>query len=626
MREVLIPRQTGLERTGRFLDRLVTAVSPLRGLRRKQARAAGTMLGYKGALRDRLRANWTPMGGSADADLLADLPLLRERSRDLGRNDAHAAGITTTVVMHTIGSGIYPQSRVDYDAMHVTQESVLEFQKQAERNFQNWSGSADSQGRMDFYEMQALVERQILDNGEVLLIPLMLEREPQRPYSLALEVIEADRLETPTHLLSNSRIRDGVELGARGQPVAYYIRKAHPGDNVGAYQPGSWVRYPAFNEFGRPNVMHLYWVKRPGQTRGEPFFASVMTLFKDLSDYMEAELVSARVAACFSAFVTKNDPYNAAASAASRVDGGQRVQELEPGVIEYLAPGEAISFGSPSRPGGTFEPFVERILRAIGVGLGLPYELIAKDFSKTNYSSARSAILEAWMFFKMRQEWMIRRLCDPVWQMVQEEAWLDGDLPLVDLLGPDRPSWMRTRWIAPGKGWIDPVKEVQASQLAIEAGISTLADEAAANGKDWEEVLEQQKRELTKRLELGLPPPEAMQPFLPNAPGTDDTVKPAIGGSKKSVGDSGPAFAAPPLLPEPPDAAPPPPVPPAPVVLTVPPAEGDHLLHKVVIAQPAPPPVNLNLYTRRRRQKITRDERGRIEFITEVEDESGPDQ
>ena len=550
MREVLSPRPTTLERTGRFLDSVISAVAPLRGLRRKQARAAGTMLGsYKGALRDRLRRDWVPMGGSADADLLPDLPLLRERSRDLGRNDAHAAGITSTVVMHTIGSGIYPQSRVDYDALNMSQESVLDFQKAAERNFQNWSGSADSQGRMDFYEMQGLVERQILDNGEVLLIPLMLEREPQRPYSLALEVIEADRLETPSHLRSRGDIRDGVQLGPRGQPIAYYIRRAHPGDEMSspsssARSKDGWIRYPAYNEFGRPNVMHLYWVKRPGQTRGEPFFAPVINLFKDLADYMEAELVSARVAACFSAFVTKNDPYNSAVNAATTVnDTGQRVQEMEPGVIEYLAPGEAISFGSPSRPGGTFEPFVERILRAIGVGLALPYEIIAKDFSKTNYSSARSAILEAWMFFKMRQEWMIRRLCDPVWQMVQEEAWLDGDLPLVDLIGPDRPSWMRTRWIAPGKGWIDPVKEVQASQLAIETGISTLADEAAANGKDWEEVLEQQKRELTKRLELGLPPPEAMQPFLPNAPGTDDTIKPRIGGSKKDVGDTGTPFA-----------------------------------------------------------------------------------
>lgn len=547
MREVLAPRPTALERTGRFLDSMIAAVSPLRGLRRRQARAAVKMFsGYKGASRERLRGTWTPMGNSADGDLLQDLPMLRDRSRDLGRNDAHAAGITSTVVMHTVGGGIYPQSRVDFDALGMQAEDVIDFQKTAERHFQNWSGCADSQNRMDFYEIQQLVERQILDNGEVLILPLMLS-DPHRRYSLALEVIEADRLETPTYLLSKGNIRDGVELGARGEPIAYYIRVAHPGDETSpttrSFTPGQWRRYPAFNEYGRPNVMHLFWVKRPGQSRGEPFFAPVMTLFKDLADYMEAELVSARVAACFSAFVTKNDPYNAAVNAATSVNAaGQRIQELEPGVIEYLAPGEGVSFGQPTRPGGTFEPFVERILRAIGVGLCLPYEVIAKDFSKTNYSSARAAILEAFMFFKQRQEWIIRRLCDPVWAMVQEEVWLNGDMPLVDLLGPDRENWLRTRWIAPGKGWIDPVKEVTASQLAIEAGISTLADECAANGKDWEETLEQQKRELTKRLELGLPPPEAMQPFLPNAPGTDDTIKPRTGGSVKDVGDSGPAF------------------------------------------------------------------------------------
>jgi capsid protein len=71
--------------------------------------------------------------------------------------------------------------------------------------------------------------------------------------------------------------------------------------------------------------------------------------------------------------------------------------------------------------------------------------------------------------------------------------------------------WTRCKWIGPGRGWIDPVKEAKASQLRLETGLSTLEDECATQGLDWEEVLEQRAREQTKMRELGL----AIQPIMP---------------------------------------------------------------------------------------------------------------
>ena len=52
---------------------------------------------------------------------------------------------------------------------------------------------------------------------------------------------------------------------------------------------------------------------------------------------------------------------------------------------------------------------------------------------------------------------------------------------------------------------MDPLKEVKASKEAIAGNISSLADEAAGQGKDWEEILEQRAREEQKRKELDLP-------------------------------------------------------------------------------------------------------------------------
>ncbi len=495
------------------IDNLIGVFSPQKAFRRKMYRMANKLVlgkSYRGAEKNRLRQDWLPGGNSPDEDILSELPDLRERSRDLNRNDGVAAGITSTMVTNVVGTGIKPQSRIDKENLGIDDATAIQFQKRAERCWEKWVPYADSAERMDFYEIQQLIDRQILENGEVIILPLML-KEKYRPYSLALEVIESDRLVTPSDKRSEKSIRSGVKIGARGQPVSYFIQKTHPGDSTLKLRtPNSdkCIEIPARNEYGRPNVIHLYWIQRPGQTRGVPFFAPILTYFKDLADYLEAELVAARIAACFSLFIESEDAANMALNRSTETTSANtRIEDLEPGMVEYLNPGEKISSFSPERPGASFEPFVDKMLRMIGAALGLPYELVSKDFSKTNYSSARAALLEARRYFRVRQEWISRKLCQPVWDMVIEEAYLRKELDAPNFY-TQKQDWCRTRWITPGWAWIDPLKEVKAAQEAVDNNLSSLADEAAAQGKDWEEIMEQNAREDQKRKELGLQKPQ----------------------------------------------------------------------------------------------------------------------
>jgi len=502
---------------GDRVDSVIGIFSPVAAMRNQYIRTSMNAAVYRGAERTRLRGSWLGTHGSADADLLNDLPLLRERSRDLNRNDAHASGITATVTTNVVGTGIRPQSRVDRDSIGADDDSVNDFQKRAERVWQKWVPFADAGDRMDFYDIESLVLRQILENGEAIVLPVAVNNNIRRPYFLALSVIEADRLATPSDMRSNGRLRSGVEIGDNGEPVSYYIRQFHPGDGlyrIGNPDSNKFIRYPAFNDLGRPNVLHLYSVKRPGQSRGEPFFAPVMNYFKDMADYLEAEIVAARVAACFAAVVkTTVDPMAMAELNGPDTNAGsQRIESLEPGMFKYLNPGEEIGQINPTRPGGNFDPFIERILRAISSGLNLPYEVVAKDFSRTNYSSARAALLEARRFFRVWQDFIAKRMCQPVWEMLLEEAYLNNELPPVNFY-ENRLDWVRARWIAPGWGWVDPTKEVEASRSSIDGNLSTLADEAASLGRDWEEVLEQRAREDVKMKELGIEnKPLAKQP------------------------------------------------------------------------------------------------------------------
>ena len=492
------------------VDDFIGMFSPVTAARRKYFRFISQhMLGsYRGAEGNRLRGTWQPLGGSADQDLLWDLPKLRERARDLVRNDGIAAGAVSTIITNIIGSGIKPQSRLDKEALKINEDYGDQLQKQIEKIWERWVPFADASDRLNFYELEELSERQRFINGESIIIPVRIpEGKRKRPYNLALQSVESDRLGTPYDFISDKTIRTGVKIGEQyGEPILYYIRKTHPGDimfNLKYAGNGidNFYQYPAIDDFGNPGIFHLYHVLRSGQTRGEPFFAPVINLFKDRFEYMEAELVAARVAACFAVFIKKDNAMDMSIGRSTQDPSGKRLEELSPAMIEYLNSGESIESFSPNRPGGTFGLFMERILRDISSGLNMPYEILAKDFSKSNYSNTRAALLEARRFFMMQQRFVADKFGQPVLMMLMEEAYLRGELPILDFY-QNRDAYVRSRWITPGWQWVDPANEVQAATDSIDNNLSTLAEETATQGLDWEDTLEQRARELKKIKEL----------------------------------------------------------------------------------------------------------------------------
>lgn len=494
------------ERAGIGLDKIIGLFAPRVAYRRMVYRRAGEIMAagfYKGAGYDRLKGSWMPGRGSADQNLLLDLPILRERSRDLNANDPRASGITKTLVNNTVGTGIRLQSRISAEDLGIDDEAAHKLQDQCEKVWEMWCGQADASNRMDFYEIQRLIDRQILECGEALFIPVMLT-DPNRPYSLALDIIEPDRLRTPFAFVGDRNVRAGVRVGERGEPLSYFISKKHPGDFLygGGSYDFAYTEIPAFNAQGRKNLIHIYEVERPGQTRGIPFFAPVLDYFKHLVDYEEAELVAARISACYALIIETENSASASIAASDETNlNNQRLEKLEPGMIKRTQPGEEVKSFNPARPSGNFDPFVFSILRAICAGLNLPYEIVSKDFSKTNYSSARAALLQAYRYFKQRQVSLSNKLCQPVYEMLLEEAYLRGELAVPDYYAR-RYDYNKARWITPGWQWVDPLKEAQAAELSINNGISTLADECASRGDDWEEKIEQRAREARKIQDL----------------------------------------------------------------------------------------------------------------------------
>lgn len=490
---------------------------------------------YAGASRVRKQlANWLPRRNHPDADLLPDQDMLVARSRDLDRNNGVAAGGFQTLQDNVVGIGLRLSCWPNYKALGKDIQWSEAWSRNVEGLWQTWANSTacDVTGTQNFAGLTQLVFRSCLLNGEALALPLWMQRG-DTPFKTCIQLVDTDRLSNPGSAMPTLNLRGGIETDAYGKPTAYYIRRMDTvmgllwggigwgimgTAGIGFGLGGDWERIPAQTDFGRARVLHLVVKERVDQSRGKPILAPIIEQFRMLDSYQRTELQSAIVNSLVAGIIeTPLDP----AGIVELMGGdpnkyletkGQYRPQLEGGSLIPLYPGDKLQPYTPARPAPQFSNFVEAVLRQIGTALGMPYELICKDFSKTNYSSARAALLEAWRFFMARRAWLSTYWTQPVYRLWLEEAVNAG---LVD--APDyyenRYYYERANWIGPGRGWIDPVKEAQAAQIRMDSMISTLEQECAEQGGDWNDILEQRAIEQQRMKELNLVPP-----LTPNPP------------------------------------------------------------------------------------------------------------
>jgi lambda family phage portal protein len=337
--------------------------------------------------------------------------------------------------------------------------------------------------------------------------------------------VDPDRLCNPWQMIDTAHMRGGVEINDNGVPLAYWIRKAEPNDWYLAVEANTWERIARYDEDGWQRVIHDYDRDRAGQHRGLGVFTPVLTHARMLARYYGVELQAATVAAIFGTFVTS--PYDPALvqDALGAGEGeelplyqalraqwaNERPAYLNGVRIPTLAPGESLDSVSPAHPDGNFESFAHEMQRVIAAALGLSAEQVTQDWSRTNYSSARAALLEAWKTLQRRRDEFCLNFASPFYGSWLWEAMDRGELPLPAGAPPyieARAAYARCSWMGVARGWIDPTKERAGAVMGMDAALSTLRSECAEQGKDWEEVLHQRQTEIRLMEELGLDLPD----------------------------------------------------------------------------------------------------------------------
>lgn len=449
---------------------------------------------------------WQPGNWGPNTALDYELESIVARARDAERNNGLAASGITTTLDNVVGTGFQMQARPDYRAIGQTSEWAEAFAKEVEALWRPYAGSKeiDVTRFSNFQWLTRLVFRTLMTSGSVLVLPYYMNDRRHRTCFL---VVETDRLVTPLEQQRNERVRNGIEYNALGEAIAYYVAKKHPGEiertGSTAYMhiPSSEIeRIPARTKFGRKRVIHIYDRLRPGQGTGVPLITSVLRQLRMLDRYQVSELQAAVVNAMVAAFI-ETDMSSEQVAGLFGGDVNSYLEEkkkweikFQGGSILNLFPGTKLNPFIPSRPNNSYDQFTTSLMRHMATALNVPYELLAKDFSKTNYSSARAALLEASRHFMVRRRALVSDWCEEVYTLWLQEKVMRGEVAAPDYVGNEW-AYSRARWIGPGRGWVDPVKEAEAARMRMELGLSSLADEAAEQGHDWEEIHEQRKRE-----------------------------------------------------------------------------------------------------------------------------------
>lgn len=462
---------------------------------------------YNGASKKRRTIKeFTPKTGDADADLLEDVQTLRDRSRSLLRNTPIASGAIRTNQVHVIGSGLKLQSRINAEAVGMSEDAADTWQQNTELEFNSWAESLDCSINRDknFYDFQNLVFRSVLESGDCFVLPLFEEINTLN-YGLRLQALEADRIENPHNKPSTTTLAGGVEKNKKGTPKKYWIRTQHPGAETTPIER-KWDSVSAFTGNGRRKIIHIYEQLRPGQTRGIPYLAPVVEMLHQLGKYTDAELQSAVISSYFTVFVTTPEGGGNFSTFLPSTEGGEATDEdytMGSGAIVGLAEGETISTANPGRPNSGFEPFVQALLRQIGASLGLPFELLIQHFTKS-YSAARTAMLNAWKVFLTRRSFMVDHFCNLIYELWMEEAVLRERIIAPGFLTDPllRKAYLGNLWIGPAAGQIDPTKETAAAQARVDGFFSNISIESAAMGIDYDQNVKQILKEQKKVAEI----------------------------------------------------------------------------------------------------------------------------
>lgn len=405
---------------------------------------------------------------SLNATILAGATTAARRAGWYARNNPWVAAAVDSLVGNLVGAGIKPQSTHPDRAVREALQAL----------WLRWTDTPGAGELTDFYGLQAMAVRAMIESGESFARLRIMSENSVIP--LQIDLLDREQVPSDLHrdIGGGSRIRAGIEFDSAGRRIACWVSPSRPGDPLGSLRMEPF-RVPA------ADCIHMFKPLVAGQLRGITWLAPVLLRLHELDQFEDAALVKAKVAALFTGFIT--DPDGTVGGLSGSSNAGVLTVGMEPGSLIPLPPGADIRFSTPTEH-DAYAPFVKNHLRAVAAGLGLPYELVSGDLEGVTYSSIRAGLIE----FRRRVEQLqhnvvVHLFCRPVWDRFVRLAVLTGELPARDF-DKNQDAYLGCKWLPPKFDYVDPMKDVQAEVMAIDAGLKSRSQVISERGYDAEQV------------------------------------------------------------------------------------------------------------------------------------------
>lgn len=440
-----------------------------------------------------LMADWSSVEDQINSDLRGNLATIRSRARNLAKNNDHVVRFLGLVRTNVVGPNGF---KLQMDIKELVRGDAGEYMWQPD-NLANtlietaWNDWADSRecsinGRHTFRALCIQVMEYVVRDGEAIVRVI---RDRKAPFGSRLQVIDPEALDEQytTRLDNGNIVIMGVEVDTTKRPVAYHMKRETPESLLyGTNQYSSdRVRIPA------SEIIHLFDQKFESQTRGVSWIVQSMVRLRMLHGYEIAAVVNARAGANKHGVWIPSIDAMGDAPYTGKTDDGAPVTDSAPGENVVGKPGWQFDSYDPAYPNGEHKDFVKAVVRSIASGLGVNYNLLNNDLEGVNYTSLRAGALDERETWMLVQNWFAEQFLRPVFSWWLENALLLGKiayssgstLPVEKLEKFNRPYFIGRRW-----DWVDPLKDMQAIQLALQLGYTSLARELGARGEDVEET------------------------------------------------------------------------------------------------------------------------------------------
>jgi lambda family phage portal protein len=430
-------------------------------------------------------------GLSADA---AASPMVRRTLRNRARyevaNNSYARGIVLTLANDCIGTG----PRLQLTAISGSDARFVE------RAFSDWART------IDLAEKLRCMRIAIAEDGETFAL-LTSNLALSAPVQLDLKLLEADQIATPAFPFGSPNVIDGIVFDSSGNPVEYHVLKEHPGGMT-------FMSRTDADRIAASAMIHSFRPDRPGQRRGVPEITPALPLFAQLRRYTLAVIAAAETAADYAGILYTDAPAGGEADALEPMD---RIN-LEQRALLTMPGGWRMEQMRAEQPATTYAEFKHEILNEIARCLNMPFNIAAGNSSGYNYASGRLDHQTYYKAIRVDQSRMASQVLDRIFAAwVREAILIEGFLP--QSLRTILTDWSH-QWFWDGHEHVDPAKEANAQATRLENHTTTLADEYARKGQDWELQLRQRARELALMRELNLDP-STITPTEPAEPASE---------------------------------------------------------------------------------------------------------